>query len=76
MHFTLCLLVSGKDHAEELCDVEVESMYPLVVFFTSFVLKKLTLMIQLQILASLPSKFVFSSWKFLENFFLVQSLAA
>ena len=31
VHFTLCILVSGKDHAEELCDVEVESMYPLVV---------------------------------------------
>ena len=30
VHFTLCLLVSGKDHAEELSDVEVESMYPLV----------------------------------------------
>ena len=43
VHITLCLLVSGKDDAEEvceLCDVEVKSMYPFLAFLTSCFLKK------------------------------------
>ena len=38
VHFTLWLLVSGKDDTED--DVDVESMYPLVAFFDLFCLEE------------------------------------